>query len=271
MNSNIDWDNEFANTKYIPNGMEYRDLWVRRATEFRQQHRNSHEELAYGSHARQKFDLFLPVSDPHGLLIFIHGGFWLDFDKSYWSHLAQGCTLREWAVAIPSYVLAPEASIQEISEMVGQAVEICGHSILGPIVLVGHSAGGQIVLRLCCQDTSLSTSTLGRIRRFISISPISDLRNLRYTEMNGDLKLDTALVRSESPILHQPLPHASVQCWVGANERPEFLRQADRLFETWKKYLDDLELIQIYDQHHFSIIESLQDPQGALTLQVVSL
>ena len=44
-------------------------------------------------------------------VVFVHGGYWMKFDRSYWSHFSEGLTARGWAVAMPSYTLAPEARI----------------------------------------------------------------------------------------------------------------------------------------------------------------
>src|SRR3546814_5563195 len=57
----------------------------------------------------------LPIS-PAGLAVFVHGGYWMAFDKSSWSHLAAGAVARGWAVALPSYTLCPEARISDRSE-----------------------------------------------------------------------------------------------------------------------------------------------------------
>ena len=269
MTKKIDWDDEFANAKYISNGFEYPKRWRQEATEFVSKHANSHLDCDYGSHPRQKFDLFWPLSSPKGLMVFIHGGYWLDFDKSYWSHLANGCCSSEWAVAVPTYVLAPDARIGDTTTMIGRAVEICAQHVSGPIVLVGHSAGGHLVLRLACRDSPLRTDTLRRMQRFISISGISDLSKLLHTRLNDTLHLDKEQIRDESPILKEPLPQASILCWVGANERPEFIRQSTRLTESWSQYIDDIELELEPGRHHFDVLDSLKFPDGALTRQII--
>ena len=269
MTETIDWDDEFANAKYISNGSEYPKRWREEAAEFVCKHANAHLDYDYGPHQRQKFDLFLPSNTPKGLMVFIHGGYWLDFDKSYWSHLANGCCSRDWAVGIPTYVLAPHVLIGDITTMIGRAVETCAQHVPGPIVLVGHSAGGHLVLRLACQDSPLRTQTLRRVQRFISISGISDLSKLLQTRLNDTLQLDEAQAKIESPIHNEPLAHASILCWVGANERPEFIRQSSRLTESWSKYIDDIELVHEPNRHHFDILDSLKFPDGALTRFII--
>ena len=58
-------------------------------------------DLVYGDGERNRFDLFLPEDAPKGLVVFVHGGYWVRFDKSYWSHLARGSVEHGYAVAMP--------------------------------------------------------------------------------------------------------------------------------------------------------------------------
>ena len=64
---------------------------------------------------RNRFDLFLPEDTPKGLVVFVHGGYWVRFDKSYWSHLANGSVEHGYAVAMPSYTLCPQTRISGIT------------------------------------------------------------------------------------------------------------------------------------------------------------
>jgi acetyl esterase/lipase len=51
--------------------------------------------------------------------VFVHGGYWLRFGRGDWSHLAAGPVARGWAVALPSYTLAPAARIAAITAEIG--------------------------------------------------------------------------------------------------------------------------------------------------------
>ena len=81
------WDDAYTNGAYIPGGDTYRAKWAANAEAFRSEmSRNGRAELdqAYGPHPRERFDLFLPERAPTGLFVFIHGGYWMAFDKSSW-------------------------------------------------------------------------------------------------------------------------------------------------------------------------------------------
>jgi hypothetical protein len=79
-----------------------------------------------------QFDLFLPEGAPSGLLMFIHGGYWLKFDRESWSHLAAGAVARGRACAVPSYTLAPEARIAAMTKEIASAVGVAAGLVSGP-------------------------------------------------------------------------------------------------------------------------------------------
>lgn len=260
----IDWDDAFANGAYIAGAEGYPADWAARAQGFRAGVQGE-LDLAYGAHPRERLDLFRPEGDPRGLVVFVHGGYWLRFDKSFWSHLAAGPLARGWAVALPSYILAPEASIPQITAQIGAAVEHAAGLVAGPVRLAGHSAGGHLVTRMVCEDSPLGTETRARVARVVSISGLHDLRPLLATGMNDQLRLTPETAAAESPVLHAPLPGIPVTAWVGGLERPEFLRQSALLREAWAA---DLKVAK--GRHHFDVIEDLTKADSGLTEALLS-
>ena len=267
--SKVDWDDAYSNAAYIQDGATYPDRWRRSAKAFSDAHLRIDSNLAYGPHPRQKYDLVWPLTQTKGLVVFIHGGYWLDFDKSYWSHLAEGACKHGWTVAIPSYILAPEVKVSEITQMIARAIEHCSGRVDGPIILSGHSAGGHLVARMVCEHSPLEEDTRVRISRVLSISGLHDLRNLIHTRMNKQLQLSLDEAIAESPALQSPGTSANVICWVGSEERPEFLLQATRLRDAWKNRVADIQLVVEPKCHHFDVIESLTDSKSPLTLALV--
>ncbi|RUM27114.1 alpha/beta hydrolase [Rhizobium vallis] len=260
----IDWEDAFANAAYIDSGMDYPDRWERDAEAFRLK-ANAELDLPYGAAPRERFDLFRPASEPRGLAVFVHGGYWLSFDQSSWSHLAEGALSSGWAVALPTYTLAPEARIHEITRSIGRAVTAAAKLVPGPIRLAGHSAGGHLVSRMVCDDTPLDEATADRITRVVSISGLHDLRPLQLHSMNAQLKLDEQEATSESAALRSPRPNTELVAWVGARERPEFLRQSALIAEAWRRKGSRADLVADPGRHHFDVIEGLADPNHPLT------
>jgi len=142
-----DWDDAYANGAYIEGADDYPVKWARAALQFRQmmsQKTLAECDIAYGDSERQRLDIFRPEDKINGLVVFIHGGYWRAFDKSSWSHLAIAAVQRGWAVAMPSYDLAPAVSISEITSQMGTAISKAASAFSGPIRLAGHSAGGHL-------------------------------------------------------------------------------------------------------------------------------
>ena len=269
--SGIDWDDAFANGAYIENGMSYPPLWAVRAAAFRAQADRTETDILYGEHPREKLDLFFPSNAPCGLVVFVHGGYWLNFDKSSWSDLAEGALGNGWAVAMPSYTLAPEARIENITHQVGRAIARAAEQVAGPIRLAGHSAGGHLVTRMVCDDSPLLPALLERIEGLVSISGLHDLRPLQMTTMNQQLHLTPKSAALESAVLHRPAGRAQVVCWVGGAERPEFLRQSALLVETWGRAGAKTQLVVDPGKHHFDVIEGLKDPQSDMIRTLLGL
>ncbi len=254
-----DLSRDYANADFIPDAGTFPPRWRAEAAALRESLGDRAQSgIAYGPGARQVLDLFLPEGTPRGLLVFIHGGYWLDFAPPDWSGFALGGLARGWAVAMPGYTLAPEARISAMTREVEAAITAAAARVPeGPLVVTGHSAGGQLSARMACTD--LTPEWAGRLARVVPISPLADLRPLMQTAMNERLKLNMAEAEAESPALLTPRPGAGVTVWVGAQERPAFLWQARRLSEAW-----DCPWHPAPGKHHFDVIEPLRDPGSGL-------
>ena len=263
-----DWDDAYANGAYIEGAAEYPPRWAAAAAAYRARVR-ADLDVAYEEHPRQVMDVFWPDETPKGVAVFVHGGYWLKFDKSYWSHLAEGARAAGWLTALPSYVLSPEARISEITAMIGQAIEALAARQPGPIRLSGHSAGGHLVSRMACADGPLSADTAGRLAGVLSISGLHDLRPLRNTAMNNDWRMDEAEAEAESAALTAPLKAPNVTAWVGAEERPEFIRQTELLADAWRGACT-IETVIEPGRHHFDVIDGLASPDAPITRAFIS-
>ncbi|MDN5929079.1 MAG: alpha/beta hydrolase [Hyphomicrobiales bacterium] len=263
-----DWDAAYANTVNIAGGDAYPDRWEKDAASFRQRlERDGRAELAipYGKGERNRFALFRPAGTPRGLVVFIHGGYWMRFDESTWSHLAAGPLEAGFAVAIPTYTLCPENRISGITREIGAAIEMAASRIAGPLHLTGHSAGGHLAARMVSATSPLSEAVRSRIGNVVSISGLHDLRPLMATAMNTTLRLDEEEALSESPALLRPLHGTRIVCWTGAAERAEFLRQNALLANVWAGLGATTASVEEPDRHHYSVIEGLEDASHPLT------
>lgn len=275
----INWDVAFDNLGHVKDSAKLPDFWASRAAQYRgdavKANRLIDIDIPYGDHPREVFDLVWPDSAPKGLVVFVHGGYWVRLDKSYWTDLAEGARANGWVVCLPSYTLAPEACIGDITQQIRCAIGRASELVSGPIRLCGHSAGGHLVTRMLCNHHSLpeevlNEEVLNRVVHTVPISGIHDLRPLLRTAMNQSLNLDESQAVAESSALHRPVRTPSITAWVGSSERPEFIRQSKLLAMIWHG-LDARVKCHIDEGHdHFSILEGLKLPDSAITMELIN-
>ena len=275
MTDAVDWDDAYSNFAYIPDGFGYPAKWLSESAQFREEMDGKgllKADLSYGPLPRNRLDLFMPWGDVKGLAVFVHGGYWMeDFDKSAWSHLAKGAHAHGFAVAIPSYSLCPDVRVSDITVQVGLAIAHAANEVAGPIHLTGHSAGGHLVARMVTATSPLPQTIRQRIRKTVPISALTDLRPLMKTEMNKTLHLDAIEARLESPALLEPHEGIDLTAWVGAAERPEFVRQSILLANIWSGFNCCVEAVEESKKHHANIIEGLTQADHPLTRTLLAL
>ena len=119
---------------------------------------------------------------------------------------------------------------------------------------------------MVCENSPLPQEVRTRIERIVSISGLHDLRPLLFHSMNDDLGLDAEIAAAESPALSAPGPDVEVTAWVGANERPEFLRQSALLAESWRGQGLQAKFVADPERHHFDVIDGLKAADHPLAL-----
>ncbi len=251
-------DRAYANGDFIEGAADFPPRWAAKAAAFRTGlGAQARLDLPYGTGARNHFDLFLPQTTPRGLMLFIHGGYWLAFDRQDWSHLAAGALARGYACALPSYTLAPQARISQITSEITAALNVAAAIVSGPITVTGHSAGGHLAARMA--NAGMGGQAAMRITACIPISPVAELGPLMDTSMNTDLRLTVAECALESPARLPLRAGIGAHIWVGAQERPAFLWQARTLSEEW-----DCPWSAAPSRHHFDVIDDLEDANAPL-------
>ncbi|WP_254634062.1 alpha/beta hydrolase [Mesorhizobium sp. GbtcB19] len=267
-----DWDNAYANGANIAGGDRWPAAWDGPAQAFREKllvEGRARLDIAYGEAPRNRFDLFLPPAAPKGLVVFIHGGYWMESHKNSWSHLAGGAVGRGFAVAMPSYTQCPQTRIGGIVAEVAAAIGKAAAMVDGPLMLTGHSAGGHLASRMVTATSPLASDVARRIRQVVSISGLHDLRPLMSTALNETLNIDEREALSESPALLRPVQGARITCWAGGGERSEFLRQSALLANIWIGLGAATDTVVEPDRHHFNVVDGLADPDHPLTRRLV--
>src|SRR4051794_26923597 len=158
--------------------------WARDAQAYRTVHQNRMQVIPYGPGERHRIDLF--SGDGAGaIVVFIHGGYWQALDGSFFSHLAGGLNAHGVSVAIPSYDLCPQVSVDDIIGQMRMAARELAR--LGRrLVISGHSAGGHLAACLMATDWRSVDPALPQdlVKGTYAISGLFDLGPLVQTSVN---------------------------------------------------------------------------------------
>jgi acetyl esterase/lipase len=125
-------------------------------------------DIAYGSHPRQKLDIYRadPDTEKAPIAVFYYGGGWTDGDRATYKFVGTALAKRGITTVVPDYRLFPEVKFPTFVDDAAKAYgwvatnssrlgRHCGSS--RPIVVIGHSAGAHTAALL-----SLDTSYLER-------------------------------------------------------------------------------------------------------------
>jgi acetyl esterase/lipase len=257
----LDFEAEYNNRARVPDHPVHIAGWQRDAAAYRETAR-SELDLAYGPGERHRLDLFHPENgDGSGaVVLFIHGGYWQAFDKSSSSHLARGTNGRGLTVAIPSYTLAPTATLAEIIAEMEMAADFIMQRTGRSIVATGHSAGGHLAACLMARPVSRQRA----IRAAMPISGLFDLPPLVGTSINKALGLTLEDAHRLSPLEWAPPSSGNLVAVVGGAESSEFLRQSRAIVERWGKTGVVTRYHEVPGAHHFDVIAGLSDPTDPL-------
>lgn len=111
------------------------------------------QNLGYGSHERQKLDLYIPKNsgDEVGLILMIHGGAWVAGDKSAYRDVIKTWADKGYAAATINYrYLDYDVSFDDILDDIDSAlhkIKATGaeyNANITKMILSGHSAGGHL-------------------------------------------------------------------------------------------------------------------------------
>jgi arylformamidase len=269
LNGDVDYEVEYNNRARVPENPALIAGWARDAAAYRQL--LAPRSIAYGAGARNTIDFF-PGNSEGPIVVFIHGGYWQALDSSWFSHLASGLNAHGIGVAIPSYDLCPDVSVDEIIRQMRSATRELAR--LGqPLVISGHSAGGHLAACLLATDWPAFNASLppDLVIAAYTISGLFDLGPLVKTSINNALGLDDVAAKAASPLFWNAPAHGSLDAVVGDNESAEYFRQSRSIVDVWGAAGLATRFGTVANANHFTAIAPLADPQSAMVLRLKEL
>jgi arylformamidase len=265
----IDYEVEYNNRARVPENPSLMAGWAKDAAAYRDEH--APRSFPYGPGSRNNVDVF-PGDGQGPIVVFIHGGYWQALDGSSFSHCARGLNAHGVDVAIPSYDLCPQVSVDAIIQEMRAAA--CELARLGrPLVISGHSAGGHLAACLLATDWPALDASLPKelVVAVYAISGLFDLVPLVGTTINKALGLDAASAGAASPLFWKPPAQGILDAVVGERESTEYHRQSRSIAEAWGAAGLPTRYGSIPGANHFTAIAPLADPNSSMVLRLKAL
>lgn len=223
---------------------------------------------AYGEGPEQVYDVRSPELPRGVTVLLVHGGFWRPaYNRSHTTAQSEALARNGFHVATIEYRRADRAGWPDLrDDLLAATAAVRGDPDLpGPVLTMGHSAGGHLALWLQHQVPA------ARILGTIALAPCADLRLVHDLGLDGDAA--RALMgtrpqqapeawRAADPALAGPPPapvrilHGDVDEWVPLRVSQSYVASAGRAHVT---------LDVVAGARHFDLI----DPRAPAFQRVV--
>jgi acetyl esterase/lipase len=217
---------------------------------------------AYGADPAQVADLLLPsIHGPHPVVVLLHGGFWrARFDRTLMAALAVDLADRGWASWNVEYRRVgngggvPE-TLDDVRAAIGALARVTQAVDSERVVVVGHSAGGQ--LGLCVADEP-------SVAAVVSLAGVCDLATA-YADAIGDSAVRAFMgaapaERPDAYALGDPLsriPAGARVLLVHGDSDPRVPVEQSRRYAqaSGAAGVEDCELLELPGVDHFAVID----------------
>ena len=200
--------------------------------------------ISYGKSEDQVIDFYNSDNSSKSIIVLIHGGYWRpEYDRKHLAPFARKFADSGWPVALIEYrriIGNPDAALSDVVSAINEVATEHKN-----IILVGHSAGGQLAL-IAAKKVEVSG--------IIALAPVTNLALAEELDLDEGAVSDflgaPASIRTDLDPMCQPHPSSPTTLIHGALDirvPPDFS----------KAYVADsnLKLIELENTGHFELID----------------
>jgi arylformamidase len=260
-------DAAYNNTAAVADSAQWLARWTEASAQLREKPA-ARLDIPYGNGPRARLDYLPSQRSRAPLFVFIHGGYWQRNDKNMFTCMGEGPLARGFDVALPGYTLGPEARLRDIVEEINGALSFLFEHARDfgfdrdRLFVGGWSAGGHL---------TAAVSSHPAFAGGVPISGIFDLEPISLNYLNEKLNLDAAEIAELSPLHVLPARMPPLRLFAGGKELPELQRQSFDYAEAARGRSLPVELKILPGHNHYSILDELRRPDGAITRALCTL
>jgi len=200
--------------------------------------------ISYGKSEDQVIDFYNATEANNSIIVLIHGGYWRpEYDRKHLAPLARKFAELGWPVALIEYrriIGNPDAALNDVVSAINEVA-----SEHKNIILIGHSAGGQLAL-IAAKKVEVSG--------IIALAPVTNLALAEELDLDEGAVSDflgaPASMRTDLDPMFQSHPSSPTTLIHGALDirvPPAFSRDYAERF--------NIKLIEVENIGHFELID----------------
>ena len=271
-----DYTQDELNVQYsargtAPDGDVYRDFISENSARVREK-MDCRLDVPYGPTPGEVVNVFPAEKPGSPIVYFIHGGYWRSSSQKDVDLYAEALVPAGCAYVTVNYLLAPEATIDEIVRQCRAGLAWAYNNAArfngdpNNVHVVGRSAGGHLTGMMLAdgwrEEFGLPDDL---IKSACALSGLFDLEPVRLSNVNEWAKLDKEAADRNSPVHHMPkIPCPIIIAW-GENETDEFKRQSDLYRIAWQSRGWPCQTMEFAGKHHFASMPDLMYPDEECT------
>lgn len=220
-------------------------------------------DIAYGDHPLMCFD-YHPVDAPKidsPIVLIFHGGYWRALDKADMRHHMADLKKSGFETVNMNYPLCPEVTLTDIVEITAAAITRVleyineqGIEPSRPIFLMGHSAGGHLVLH-----HSHHPGLVSRLKGVVSLSSIIETDVVPIISVNQEIRLTTDEADRWNLISHPPRTGPEYYVAVGGEEPSGWIDQSVELLMLLRERGNRTRMHIVQGVGHFNLVDRMCD------------